>query len=106
MPTKTLDVERLARELGVRPPPLPLSDKGQEIAALLSESPEDIPAGMDSDIRLTPTREKLLINLRWSLGYSWPSRTGPVDRLTYNAVVRTAIAANSLIVGYVALYAG
>jgi hypothetical protein len=35
MPTKTLDVERLARELGVRPPPLPLSNKGQEIAAAL-----------------------------------------------------------------------
>jgi hypothetical protein len=99
MLTKTRsDIERLARELGVRPPPEALSSEAERnVAYLLGDVESEEPS--ESPLVLTPTREGLLANLGWSLRHSWPSRTGPVDRLTYNAVVRTAIAANSLIVG-------
>ena len=89
MPTTThLDLERLAHKLGVKPPPLPLSDEGEEIAAALLNEP----------LALTDTREKLARLLLWSQGYAWPERTGATDKLTYEAVVKTAIAANSLMV--------
>ena len=52
----TLDLDKLARELGVKPPPLPLSAKGQEAAAVLLE---------ESSFALTETREKLARLLLW-----------------------------------------
>jgi ribosomal protein S25 len=86
MLTKTR-IEGLARQLGVRPPPLPLSGEGEETAAALL-----------GELALTDTREQLARLLLGSQEHAWPERTGAPDKLTYEAVLRTAIAANALMV--------
>jgi hypothetical protein len=90
------DVTKVAVALGVDPPPLPLSSEGQRNVELISEQPL---RGKVGPLALTSTRRILLAQLEWSQGDAWPERTGPTDKLTYEAVVRTAVAANELTVG-------
>jgi hypothetical protein len=52
----------------------------------------------EGELPLTETREQLARLLLWSQEHAWPERTGATDKLTYEAVIKTAIAANSLVV--------
>jgi len=51
------------------------------------------------ELKPTRTRERLAAELEWANRQAWPGRSGTTDRLTYTAVVNTAIAANELTVG-------
>jgi DNA-binding MarR family transcriptional regulator len=125
----TLDIDRLAAELDIAPPPLPLSEQAQRDAdyllstqdsplriAVLEDAPAesgdpgtmaDIAAGLavfededeDDERPLTATRRTVLAMLAWALEDGWPGRGGATDFYAYRAFLNAAYRANKLIVG-------
>jgi hypothetical protein len=95
----TLDVERLARELGVQPPPLPLSPHGGMIAEYLSDLPDQGSVEHDSDIpTLTPARREILTLATWANDQAWPGKSGTTDLHAFRAILAVAYTANKRVV--------
>ena len=105
-----IDLDKLARQLGVEPPPLPLSDKGQEAAAaLLDLDDEDrewyeatIKAGDERQARVRAfreasraptltTRQMVIALASWAEGQKWRNAT---DFYAYRAFLDVAYRAN------------
>jgi hypothetical protein len=108
--TEALEIDRLARQLGVRPPPLPLTDEGQEIAAALlgDEDREWLEATIAAaqerrakarvirEAGRTPrltTRETVIALASWAEGQKWRNAT---DFYAYRAFLDVAYRANKL----------